>query len=149
MLTVYGFGAKTSSGFGIADQQGIGQIAIKYPYSLRRSQLPQKPEYPEKLRLFLEQYPNEDFQRKPKEWRKLHKASQSQQSSYAEARKAQSTYQEELKAYESELVKWKTEANAPPLPQRTENFNTLVEMVAKVSQIAEHLCQVKEISHEL
>lgn len=139
MLTVYGFGAKTSSGFGIVEQQDTGQIVVNCPYSPQISRRPQKPEYPERLRLFLEQYPNEDFQLKPKEWRKLHNATQSQRDSYQDAKNKRSTYHSELNTYESELAKWETEANAPPLPQRAESFSTLDELVLKAQTIAQNL----------
>jgi CRISPR-associated protein Cmr2 len=140
MLTVYGFGAKTSSGFGVVEQQGIGQIVINFSHTPQISPRPHEPEYPEKLRLFLEQYPDEDFQLKPDEWRKSHKASQSQRNSYRDAKNERSNYQNSLKTYESDLARWETEANAPPLPQISESFNTLDEMVLKGKEITENLC---------
>jgi len=148
MLTVYGFGAKTSSGFGIANQQGTGQIVINCSFTPQIPLRPQEPEYPEKLRLFLEQYPNEDFRLSPKEWRKSHNATQRQQESYRETRNERLIYQDTLKTYESQLLNWETQANTPPLPQISKNFNTLVEMVSKAKEIAEHLHPKKEVSHE-
>ncbi len=139
MLTVYGFGAKTSSGFGIAEQKSTGQIAINYPDEQQILQRPKEPEYLENLRLFLEQHPNEDFQLSPNEWRKLHQASQSQRKSYQEVRNARSTYQDRLKTYESELANWETEANAPPSPQTIKDFSTIVELVSKAQAIAQKL----------
>ncbi|MFQ3617115.1 MAG: RAMP superfamily CRISPR-associated protein [Cyanobacteriota bacterium] len=47
MLTVYGFGAKTSSGFGVADIEGKGELAIRaaLPDLAKASSPEQKPEF--------------------------------------------------------------------------------------------------------
>jgi CRISPR-associated protein Cmr2 len=47
MLTVYGFGAKTSSGFGITDIQGKGELAIRadLPDVTKTSPLSQKTDF--------------------------------------------------------------------------------------------------------
>jgi len=145
MLTVYGFGAKTSSGFGVVEQQGTGQVVINFSHTPEMLPRPEKPEYPERLKSFLEQYPDEDFQLKPNEWRKLHHATQSQRDSYRDTKNEHSTYQEGLKTYESDLANWETEANAPPLPQISKNFSTLGEILSKAKEIAENLAKVDTI----
>jgi len=148
MLTVYGFGAKTSSGFGVVKEEGTGQIVINCSNTPQMSPRPQKPEYPEKVQLFLAQYPDENFQLSPKEWRKSHNATQSKQDFYRAARNERSTYLDGLKSYESDLAKWENQANAPALPQISESFSTLVEMVSKAKEIAMCLHQKKEIRYE-
>jgi CRISPR-associated protein Cmr2 len=148
MLTVYGFGAKTSSGFGVAEDQLYrqGELAINHSDAPQISLRPQEPEYPESLRLFLENNPNEDFQLKPKEWRKLHNASQSQRESYQDARNARSTYQNALNVYESELARWEVQANTPPLPKTERNFNTLDQLVTKAKELEQQL--IGDSSHD-
>ncbi|NJR58657.1 MAG: hypothetical protein HC769_07195 [Cyanobacteria bacterium CRU_2_1] len=146
MLTVYGFGAKTSSGFGIAEQETAnseqktaGQIAINCPDVPEIPPCPQEPEYPENLRLFLEQHPNEDFRLSPKEWRKSRNATQVQEGVYRDARNARSTYQNALSAYECELTQWEVQANAPPLPKTERSFNTLDQLVTRAEELAQKL----------
>ncbi len=114
MFTLYGFGAKTSSGFGLAeDQVSDGRIQTNVLETVQQANPPEKPAMPEALRLFLEQFPDEDFSLKPKEWRKQRQATNTQRKQYMEARSARSKYQAAEEAYRAALAEWEAQAQEP------------------------------------
>ena len=101
MMTTYGFGAKTSSGFGIAEDQlskpGKLTVAVEDESPEEEAALEKlplsKPEIPAPVRRLRENYPKEDFTLKPKEWRAAHNASKKEHDLYREARDAYSEYE--------------------------------------------------------
>lgn len=114
MFTLYGFGAKTSSGFGLAEEDvREGRIQTNVPEEGQQAPRPQEPAMPEVLRTFLEQFPDEDFSLKPNEWRKRRSATSSQRQQYREARAAHATYEKARASYEAALAEWEAQAAKP------------------------------------
>lgn len=141
MFTRYGFGAKTSSGFGLA-RDGVNDARIKTNVleAMQLAPRPAEPAMPEVLRGFLEAFPNEDFSLKPNEWRKRRGATSSQRKQYMEARSAFREYQEAQEAYRTALAEWKTQAEEPVqhfLEDEFKSFSGLAEEVA--GNLAERL----------
>lgn len=140
MFTLYGFGAKTSSGYGVAEESlcGKGQLSVKAkdPGEKAKTDVPLEPEEPGIVREFRKQYPEEDFSEKPKIWRELHSASSAKQNKYKEAKQAYRQYQEAIKDYRAALAKRK-EAQAAPTTLTTERtFTSLPELIETVSALA-------------
>ncbi|HIQ05665.1 MAG TPA: hypothetical protein EYH31_08220 [Anaerolineae bacterium] len=137
MFTLYGFGAKTSSGFGLAeDRVSEGHIRTNVLEEVQQATPPEEPTMPAVLHAFLEQFPDEDFSLKPNEWRKQHQATNSQRKQYMQARAARAKYKEALEAYMTELAAWESLA-AEPVQRFVEagfaSFSELVEDAAKTS----------------
>ena len=136
MMTEYGFGAKTSSGFGLANVVENGQLVLNAPDERRPSKPAlTEPLQPETVSRFLEQYPDEDFQRKPQAWRKAREATNREQKRYMEVRAAYQAYQKQRQAYEEAMAA--REAEQPePAPQVTRwefgSFGALVAEIAKL-----------------
>lgn len=156
MMTRYGFGAKTSSGFGLAQAQlaAEGQLVINYPDNsiMTPPPRPVEPEQPEQLpdlRDYLAQFPHEDFTLKPDEWRRQrYSATGSQREAYKAARAAYQQYQTALKQHEQALVSYQAEleawqaASARPSPRTTERrFHTFTELQNQADAVAAMLRQ--------
>lgn len=131
MLTTYGFGAKTSSGYGVAEEKlpEPGCLVIRLP-GCRAAAPPgaaRPPEPPETCRPFLEA--GEDFSLKPKEWRKKHGETAVNMKRYAEARDAYRKYEEELRSHqEAASTPPEPSPRQPALWERTfRDFDELVE----------------------
>jgi CRISPR-associated protein Cmr2 len=135
MFTLYGFGAKTSSGFGLAeDRVKEGHIQTNVLEVVQQTSPPQEPVMPEVLQTFLQEFPDEDFSLKPNEWRKQRKATTSKRNQYKEARSAFQQYHQAREAYEAELAEWEAEAAAPVqsfFETGFESFSQLAEDTAK------------------
>ncbi|RRR68783.1 MAG: hypothetical protein EI684_17040 [Candidatus Viridilinea halotolerans] len=91
-----------------------------------------------------EQYPDEDFSLKPKEWREKRKATSREQDQYKAARADFSDYQTELSDYQHQVADWEKAmadaASRQPEPSVTERmFNTLSDLQKQAQQIAEQL----------
>lgn len=140
MMTVHGFGAKTSSGFGTAKEQCQGSLQVKMvdPVSTTQPvQPPTKPDKPAVLRAFWQKYPDEDFTLKPKAWREQHKATNTEKNEYLAAKQAYLLYQAELAAYETVVTGQQEDIQAEPVPTLTERtFSSFSEMVQKVEELA-------------
>ncbi len=114
LFTLYGFGAKTSSGFGLADDRvSGGRIQTNVLEATQQADPPQKPVMPEALRAFLQQFPDEGFSLKPNKWRKQRKATNAQRKQYMKARRAHADYQKARAAYEVALAAWEAQAVEP------------------------------------
>lgn len=117
MFTTYGFGAKTSSGFGTAEiTDSSGCITLKYPETKEIKPKPSEPQEPESVQQFKKNYLNEDFSMKPKEWRAKQSSSQKQQERYKQAKEEYRNYRDELNSYPTRLHEWDVSDQTPPSP---------------------------------
>ncbi|PDW02160.1 RAMP superfamily CRISPR-associated protein [Candidatus Viridilinea mediisalina] len=147
LLTTYGFGAKTSSGFGVVEEALAGQGRLVIRAALagaeQKPSRPLEPEIPETVQRFREQYPDEDFGLKPKEWRDKRKATSREQDQYKAARADFSDYQIQLSDYQHQVADWEKAADAAsrqPQPSVTERiFNTLSDLQEEAQQVAAQL----------
>lgn len=140
LFTVYGFGAKTSSGFGLADITGKGHFNANYPDKVDRPTKPTLPAEPDSIGQIRTNYPNEDFSLKPKAWRKKHGATNNEKTLYTNARADWNEYQKQLGTYEQQLATWEGIQKAPPpaITKRVftsfEELQTLIEALRKIWQ---------------
>lgn len=120
LFTLYGFGAKTSSGFGLAELTGGGRFAIHYPDTQLQSPKPQQPIYPEALREFLESYPPEYLDMKPKQLKNAGVPNLLRQQA-KEIKELYLQYQDDLTQYERDLAEWEASTATPlaPITERT------------------------------
>ena len=157
MMTLYGFGAKTSSGFGLATEQLTGgTLLLNHPdgggsQRPARPVEPPPPPQPPELRTYLAEFPNEDFALKPDEWRKRRSATNSQREAYKAARGARSDYlkaladhQQALARYQAEVAAWESVANTPQPPQMERPFTDFTQLVDQAQTVAKALYQEKE-----
>lgn len=117
MFTRYGFGAKTSSGFGLAELAGEGRFEIRYPDAQQQPPRPQEPLYPEGVREFLESYPAEYLDMKPKQLKDAGVPNRMRQQA-KEIKALYLQYQDDLALYQNALATWETAA-ATPAPLTT------------------------------
>lgn len=147
LFTLYGFGAKTSSGFGLAADRlaGEGRLLLNVPDGaasrLPRPLEPPPPDQPPALRAYLAEFPSENFTLKPDEWRKQRNASNRQREAYMAARAANRDYQQALAQHQQDLARYQAElhawqsANAQPPPATTERtFATFAELANQASK---------------
>lgn len=150
MFTVHGFGAKTSSGYGVIEETLVGQgtlamnledhdVAAAQPVS---SQAPQRPD---RVRDFLIQYPEEDFSLNVQEWRKKHGVGKGPAREYRLARDAFRRHQQELDRHQAEQTDRSARTERPPTGI-TRTFTTLGELEATLVELASSLRQ--EENHE-
>lgn len=147
MLTTYGFGAKTSSGFGVVEEaladQGKLLIRAALGGAKQKPSRPLEPEIPERVQRFREQYPDENFGLKPKEWRDKRKATSREQDQYKVARADFSDYQTKLSDYQHQVADWEKAADAasrqpqPSVAERT--CTTLSGLQEQAQQVAVQL----------
>lgn len=144
MMTVYGFGAKTSSGFGVAEERCQGDLRVKMmdPTSTTQSTKPIiKPEEPEAIRAFRQKYPDEDFTLKPMAWRKQHQASNAEKNEYVAARQAHLDHKEQLVVYEAVIAEQEDIPAEPPPTLTKRSFSSFAEMVRVLEELAEAMSQ--------
>jgi len=78
MFTEYGFGAKTSSGFGVANPEVSGAFKVNAPgvaigeQANEQEEVLKEPQVPEIVQGFWRDYPGEQFLDKPRGWRRKH-----------------------------------------------------------------------------
>ena len=131
LLTESGFGAKTSSGFGVTeDRIRDGLILLNSPDKGQKQSKTASapPQMPETVRAFFQDYPNEDFSLRPKEWRERSKATNRQREAYAEARAEQRDYQELLTAYQQTQAEAEAQAQVEPPAVTRRAFSRLSEL---------------------
>lgn len=148
MFTLYGFGAKTSSGYGVAEEtfRDKGRLSVKAtdPAEKERVKIPVEPKEPEIVHNFRQQYPGEDFSEKPKLWRQLHNASSAKQNKYKEAKHVYRQYRGAVKDYYATLSKIE-EAKATPTKTTTDRmFKSFPELIEKMSDLASYWRQGDE-----
>ena len=135
MFTEYGFGAKTSSGFGLAEDRVIGGIIqINIIETEQQALPPQETLMPEALQAFLQEFPDEDFSLKPNAWRKQHNATTSHRNQYKEARSAFDEYHKVQKAYEVARAEWEAQAKEPAQRFLEASFETFTGLAADVAK---------------
>lgn len=127
LFTLYGFGAKTSSGFGLAELTGTGQFAIHHPDTPAATPRPQEPGYPSALRAFLESNPSEYLEMKPKQLKDAGVPNQMREQ-VKEIKELHRTYQRELADYQASLTEWESAAVTPPSPVTERPFSTFAEL---------------------
>lgn len=127
MFCTYGFGAKTSSGYGLAEETlEDAALVLNVPDKSMAAPKPSEPQLPPDIQTFRQDFPDEDFQLKPKAWRDQHRATNSERAAYTQAREAYRQYTEQLVTYEQSLSQWQAQANAPA-PQLTRRAFTTFE----------------------
>jgi CRISPR-associated protein Cmr2 len=127
LFTLYGFGAKTSSGFGLAELTGTGQFAIHHPDTPAATPQPQEPVYPDTLRAFLENYPSEYLEMKPRQLKEAGVPNQMREQ-VKEIKELHRTYQRELAGYQESLAEWESATLTPPSPVTERTFSTFAEL---------------------
>lgn len=110
MFTLYGFGAKISSGFGVAEMMpgAKGKFTVKTkdtPEKEKAAETLRAPGEPGIIQEFRQQYPHEDFSKKAKVWQKIQEASSGQRNKYQKARQAYLEYQAAMGSYQAAVVK--------------------------------------------
>ncbi|MBW2662617.1 MAG: hypothetical protein JRD93_11670 [Deltaproteobacteria bacterium] len=138
MFTLYGFGAKTSSGYGVAEEmlRDNGRLLVKAkdPAEKTKIEIPVEPKEPEIVHKFRESYPDEDFSENINAWLQAHNTSSKQKrKNYREAKQA---YQDYLKLKEKYQTK-KKNAESKPVKLTTDRmFKSFPELIEKVSDLA-------------
>lgn len=143
MMTTYGFGAKTSSGFGLAALTGEGKLVINYPDLADGSMQPIEPALPASVQTFRAVYPDEDFILKPNEWRTKHGATNREKDSYKEAKADWLAYQERLAIYQQRKAVWEKYQKTPPPPTTTCPFTSFEALEREVKALVKRW-QVEE-----
>lgn len=126
MFTLYGFGAKTSSGYGVAEEALCAPSAlvlnaeepgggVESPHQER------EPEVPESVKDYWKGHPEENFHLKPLAWKKAHGGAVDR---YKEARKAYSDYTLALKTYKAAMEERAAEAETAEA-KATEEFRAV------------------------
>jgi CRISPR-associated protein Cmr2 len=138
MFTIYGFGAKTSSGYGVAEEtlRDNGRLSVNAtdPAEKERVKIPVEPKEPEIVHNFRESYPDEDFSENINAWLQAHNTSSKQKRKYY--REAKQAYQDYLKLKEKYQTE-KKNAEAEPVKLTTDRtFNSFPELIEKVSDLA-------------
>jgi CRISPR-associated protein Cmr2 len=111
-FTLYGFGGKISSGFGVAVDSFVEQAELyckgmAINMTNETQQLPKEPVLPEVVQSFYEKYPDEDrsFSKKAKAWSKDKK----KRPEYTKAKEAYLKFTQEHEQYEQKLSAIKDE----------------------------------------
>ncbi|NJK67865.1 MAG: hypothetical protein HC789_12795 [Microcoleus sp. CSU_2_2] len=154
MLVVYGFGAKTSSGFGIAEVSGKVDFAIRSDWpELKQPKTEVKPPEPDLPRYLVApgridlDFLNPDGSFKSQEQYLQGKSGKNAKQLYDKAKKWWDS--EQLRLAETAQVEPTPEPELPPKLTITDvSFDKLSELGDRVQQIAERLSQTKEISHD-
>jgi CRISPR-associated protein Cmr2 len=136
MFSIYGFGAKTSSGFGLADVTGEGQLVVHYPDKKAQNPKPQEPTSPKAVHDFLAKYPAEYLDMKPKQLKEAGVPNELRQQT-KEIKTLHQQYQQDLAQHKTELAEWETIA-AKPSPKTTTrpfiSFTALSDTVTNINQ---------------
>ena len=148
MFTLYGFGAKTSSGFGVAEMlpgvKGRFTVKAKTLEKKRAAETPLAPREPEIVQEFRQQYPQEDFSKKAKVWQKAQDASSGQRNKYQKARQAYLEYQTALGSYQTTVEKRKKILASPEGLTTERSFADFTELLDKTHSLAESWGQNNE-----
>jgi CRISPR-associated protein Cmr2 len=151
MLSLYGFGAKTSSGYGVIDEQFVEQkgafkMNFEEPSAAAAQPMPsQAPQMSDEVRDFLSQYPGEDFSLKVQAWRRKHKAGKGPARKYRYAKDVFYRYQQELDRYQAEQATQPVKAEVPSACT-SYTFETLDELKTMMMNLASTLR--REVEHE-
>ena len=138
MFTLYGFGAKTSSGYGVAEEmlRDNGRLLVKAkdPAEKTKIEIPVEPKEPEIVHKFRESYPDEDFSENINAWLQAHNTSSKQKrKNYREAKQAYQDYLKLKEKYQTE----KKNAESKPVKLTTDRmFKSFPELIEKVSDLA-------------
>ncbi|GAB4156013.1 MAG: hypothetical protein Fur0021_23910 [Candidatus Promineifilaceae bacterium] len=127
MFTHYGFGAKTSSGFGLAELAGEGRFAIHYPNAKSQAPRPQEPLYPKEVREFLESYPAEYLDMKPKQLKDAGVPNRLRQQAKV-IKDLYLQYQDTLALYQNALATWEAAEATPAPPTTVRGFSTFSDL---------------------
>ena len=138
MFTLYGFGAKTSSGYGVAEEtlsdNGRLSVNAKDPAEKAKIEMPVEPKEPEIVHKFRESYPDEDFSKNINTWLQAHNTSSKQKRK--EYREAKQAYQDYLKLKEKYLTEKKNVEDEPVKLTTDRTFTSFPELIEKVSDLA-------------
>ena len=138
MFTLYGFGAKTSSGYGVAEEtlsdNGRLSVNAKDPAEKTKIEILVEPKEPEIVHNFRESYPDEDFSENINAWLQAHNTSSKQKrKNYREAKQAYQDYLKLKEKYQTE----KKNAESEPVKLTTDRtFTSFPELIEKVSDLA-------------
>lgn len=138
MLTTYGFGAKTSSGYGTAEDKVTGHLVMNHSDTDKRPVAPSEPRLPDSVQLFRDKYPTEDFAMKPKEWRSKNQATGGDQNAYKKARADFSEYQQQVEMYQQQKADYEA-ALLAPLPLIHRQFSSLQELEPMAQEIVSEI----------
>jgi len=146
MLLVYGFGAKTSSGYGVTGERFVGQGALEMNFeapgaATAQPAPPEGPQIPDEVRDFLTQYPDEDFSLKVQAWRKKHRVGKPLAAKYRRVREAFRRYQQELAQYQADQTAQPAEAETPSARKTGYTFGTWDELETVVMNLVTALRQ--------
>jgi CRISPR-associated protein Cmr2 len=144
MLTIYGFGAKTSSGFGLARDNVKGSLILNYPDRQTVIPKPVTPQEPDVVDKFLALYSSEDLELSPKKWGQKYKGKADKKEGsklHKQARAARNKHQEAVTAYEKALAEWETTAHEPPPAQIKREFKAFDELEVICRKVEELLNQ--------
>lgn len=136
MFCIYGFGAKTSNGFGLAKDECDSVFRLNRKESTPMLPELQKPVEPEIVQIFQEKYPGE-IEMKPKAWGEKFKDTGRDKGEHKRARAAYVTYQEQIEAYEAELAKQEIIEMEPPALVTEKEFSSFDKMVEEIIQLME------------
>jgi CRISPR-associated protein Cmr2 len=145
MLTIYGFGAKTSSGFGIADVEGMGELAIRADLpNLKQPESEIKPIEPELPRYLIApgqlhpDFQSSDGSLKPEAEYLKGKSGKKEKQLYDKAKKWWEREGRQLA--ETTTQEPPPEPEPPPKSSATDvSFASLRELGDRVQSIAQHL----------
>lgn len=136
MFTVYGFGAKTSSGFGLAELTSEGQLVVHYPDKKAQNPKPEEPILPKAVQDFLAQYPANYLDMKPKQLKEVGVPNAIREQT-KKIKKLHQQYQSEKASYLTQLADWEATTATPP-PKTTirpfTSFNALSEIITTLHQ---------------
>ena len=130
VFTLYGFGGKISSGFGVAVDSFVGQAELcckgmAINMTNETQQLPKEPVLPEVVQSFYEKYPDEDrsFSKKAKEWSKNKK----KRPEYTKAKEDYLKFTQEHERYERKLSAIKDEKTSLTIRSFTDLAHVILE----------------------
>lgn len=123
MFTVYGFGAKTSSGFGVADITDEGQLVVHYPDKKVLGPKPEEPTLPKAVKEYFANEPEGEkyLHMKPKKL-KDEGIGTSKIKRIKNIKPIYKQYEKDLDQYQKELEKWENIKNTPPPNTQNRSF---------------------------
>ncbi|MFV9645528.1 MAG: RAMP superfamily CRISPR-associated protein [Desulfobacterales bacterium] len=138
MFTLYGFGAKTNSGYGVAEEtfRDDGRLSVKANDLSEKAkiEMPVKPKEPKIVQKFRKSYSDEDFSKNINAWAQAHNTSSKKKcKKYREAKQAYQGYLKLIERYQTE----KKNAETEPVQLTTDRtFISFPELIEKVSDLA-------------
>ena len=140
MFCKYGFGAKTSSGFGLVSKEINGFLELNRqdrPDDAIVTKLippiePQPPTVPE---AFNQKYLNEDFKTNLKEWGKSKSKNNRDFEIYKQIRAQKEQYQKDLVTYQAKLQEYEAQKAVLPPAITKRYFSSFDELKEKASQL--------------